>query len=96
MSAATVLDRRRAQAGVQDAAFVQLRAPAEEARQPRPAGAEASDDPTLEELVSALWRQVSAGGRAVCPLCAGDLEPRYAAHAIPVAGRCRACGTSIE
>lgn len=51
---------------------------------------------TLEALIVAVWEELAAGRQARCPLCAGQLQPRFGAHARPVGGRCRRCGTALD
>ncbi len=52
-------------------------------------------EPTLDELVSGVWRSITARERVPCPLCGGAMTPVYAAHAQPIAGRCEDCGTTL-
>jgi len=53
------------------------------------------DGMTLEQLISGVWDEVLATGRAACPLCGGELLGRASAHARATEGRCRDCGTTI-
>ncbi len=51
--------------------------------------------PSLDAAISALWARIAAHQPVVCPLCAGAMEPRYGAGAVPIAGRCRDCGSVL-
>lgn len=52
--------------------------------------------PTLEAVIAAAWVELSAGRPAVCPVCGGELAPRYGAHARAMGGRCAGCQTTLE
>ena len=52
--------------------------------------------PTLDAVLVEAWNDVSAGGAAECPVCAGRMEPRWTAGAGVVGGRCADCGTTLE
>jgi len=45
--------------------------------------------PTLEQQLERAWEGLHAAGVATCPLCGGHMT------AVPGAGRCDSCGTSI-
>jgi hypothetical protein len=52
---------------------------------------------TLDERLSGAWEGLSAAASAVaCPVCAGELTPRWSAGAGVVAGRCRDCGSELS
>jgi len=76
--------------------------PAEPARGPSAGGAAATPlaasphRETLEDLIAATWGGLLASHAAACPMCGGDLAPRYSAGARPVGGRCRSCGTELS
>jgi ribosomal protein S27AE len=53
-------------------------------------------EPTLEELVSGVWEGLVAQQHAACPLCGGDMEAVFGAHARPSRGRCGDCGTTLS
>lgn len=53
------------------------------------------DEATLEQLIGGLWDEVLSEGRAVCPVCGGEMVGRASAHARPGEGRCGDCGTTI-
>ena len=52
-------------------------------------------EPTLDALVSGVWEGLAAHASVACPLCEGQMDPVYGAHALPIGGRCRRCGTSL-
>ena len=52
--------------------------------------------PTLDDLIVDAWEGLTAHQVVACPVCDGELAPQYGAHARPVAGRCRSCGTTIS
>ena len=51
---------------------------------------------TLDALISRTWNVLLADASAACPLCAGEMAPRYAAGAAAVGGVCRSCGTQLS
>ncbi len=51
---------------------------------------------TLEDLIAATWGGLLASHTSACPMCGGDLAPRYSSGARPVGGRCRSCGTELN
>ncbi|MFZ0387047.1 MAG: hypothetical protein WAL22_15375 [Solirubrobacteraceae bacterium] len=50
---------------------------------------------TLDRLVVSSWERLTSHADAACLLCGGTMEPRYGAHAAPIGGRCRDCGTTL-
>ncbi len=52
-------------------------------------------EPTLDALVAGVWEGLAAHESAVCLGCGGEMRPDYGAHALPIGGRCRSCGTSL-
>ncbi len=52
--------------------------------------------PTLDEVLGSAWTAVSAGTATDCPVCRGELRPRWSAGAGAVGGRCRDCGTRLD
>jgi hypothetical protein len=56
----------------------------------------AGGGPTLDQLVSGAWEELTAHAVVECPLCAGELEPEYGQQALPIGGRCRRCGTTLS
>jgi hypothetical protein len=52
---------------------------------------------TLDDLVSRAWEGLTAAASSTaCPLCRGELEPRWSAGAGVVGGRCRDCGSELS
>jgi hypothetical protein len=51
---------------------------------------------TLEDRIGATWHALTTSHAAACPLCGGDLVPRFGAGPQPVAGACRSCGTELS
>jgi DnaJ-class molecular chaperone len=56
-----------------------------------PDAAESSGGPTLEHLIAGVWHDLAHRATAVCPVCAGEMSPSFAAH-----GTCTACGTELS
>jgi hypothetical protein len=52
-------------------------------------------EPTLDALVSGVWEGLAAHKSVACPLCGHEMAPVYAAHARPIGGSCRRCGTGL-
>ena len=61
------------------------------AREPEPAR-----EPTLDELISGTWAQLSRHRTASCPVCGEEMTPHYGAHAMPVAARCASCASELR
>jgi hypothetical protein len=51
--------------------------------------------PRLDDLVAGLWEGLAAHRVVECPVCAAEMHPEYGAHALPIGGRCRACGSTL-
>ena len=52
---------------------------------------------TLDDLVSGAWEGLTAAASSTaCPVCHGELEPRWSAGAGVVGGRCRDCGSELS
>jgi hypothetical protein len=51
---------------------------------------------TLDDVVVGAWTTLVSHRTAECPVCHGDMSPVYAAHALPVGGRCSDCGTVLK
>jgi hypothetical protein len=65
-------------------------------REQHPAGAGASRHAlTLDHLISSVWDELSAHRTVSCPVCHGQMAPRYGSAEQPVGGRCRRCGSSL-
>jgi hypothetical protein len=58
--------------------------------------AEDGGEATLDELLSGTWDGLAGAPAAVCPVCHGELEPRWSAGAGVVGGRCRDCGSELS
>jgi hypothetical protein len=50
---------------------------------------------TLDRLVVSSWERLASRAEAPCLVCGGTMEPGYGAHAMPIGGRCRDCGTTL-
>ena len=57
--------------------------------------ADLGGEPTLDALVSGVWEGLAAHKSVACPLCGHEMTPAYAAHARPIGGSCRDCGTRL-
>jgi hypothetical protein len=53
------------------------------------------DAHTLDHLISGVWDELSAHRTVSCPVCHGQMAPRYGSAALPVGGRCRRCGSTL-
>jgi len=52
---------------------------------------------TLDDVLSAAWEGLSAAASSTaCPVCHGELVPRWSAGAGVVGGRCRDCGSELS
>ena len=72
------------------------RGPGPAERGARPAGAGAARHAvTLDHVISGAWDELSAHRTVTCPVCRGQMAPRYGAGAQPVGGRCRCCRSSL-
>ncbi len=56
---------------------------------------ESGGGPRLDDLVAGLWEGLAARRVVRCPVCASEMQPAYGAHALPIGGRCRACGSTL-
>ena len=65
-------------------------------RDQRPAGPGAARHAvTLDHVISGVWDDLSAHRTVTCPVCRGQMAPRYGAGAQPVGGRCSRCNSSL-
>jgi hypothetical protein len=55
----------------------------------------AGGEPTLDDLLAGAWEGLTAQRAVECPVCGDDMEPVYGAHARPISGRCRTCGSEL-
>jgi hypothetical protein len=51
---------------------------------------------TLDRLVVGGWERLAARAEIPCLLCGGPMVPSYGAHAAPIGGHCRDCGTTLS
>jgi hypothetical protein len=52
---------------------------------------------TLDDLLSGAWEGLTAAvSSTACPVCQGELQPRWSAGAGVVGGRCRDCGSELS
>jgi len=52
---------------------------------------------TLDDLLSGAWDGLTAATTSrACPVCHGELDPRWSAGAGVVGGRCRDCGSELS
>jgi hypothetical protein len=52
-------------------------------------------EPTLDDLLEAVWEGLSARRAVRCPVCVGEMVPIGSAGASAV-GRCRDCGATLS
>lgn len=52
-------------------------------------------EPTLDELLVGVWEGLAAHRVVSCPACGSEMGPEYGAHARPIGGRCRGCGSTF-
>jgi hypothetical protein len=50
---------------------------------------------TLAEVLSAAWDGLAGHHSVTCPVCSGQMAPRYGSGAKPVGGRCTRCGSTL-
>jgi hypothetical protein len=55
----------------------------------------AGGEPTLDEEIVHVWEGLIAHRLVACPVCGSEMQPEYGAHALPVGGRCRGCGSTV-
>ena len=52
---------------------------------------------TLDDVMSGAWEGLSAAASfTACPVCLGELVPRWSAGAGVVGGRCGDCGSELS
>jgi tRNA(Ile2) C34 agmatinyltransferase TiaS len=61
-----------------------------------PAVLEAPLTMTLERSLSEAWEALEHDHAVECPLCNGEMHPRWSAGSGIVGGRCDDCGTTLE
>ncbi len=52
-------------------------------------------EPTLDDLLEAVWEGLSARRAVRCPVCVGEMVPIGSAGASAI-GRCRDCGATLS
>jgi hypothetical protein len=50
---------------------------------------------SLDELIRGVWDELASHRTVTCPVCHGQMAPRYGSAEEPVGGRCRRCGSSL-
>ena len=53
-------------------------------------------EPTLDEMITGAWAQLSRHRAIACPVCGEEMDPQYGAHALPIGGRCHSCATTLR
>ncbi len=53
-------------------------------------------EPTLDAMLSGVWEGLAAQRSVACPVCDAEMEPNHGAHARPIGGVCRGCGTRMS
>jgi hypothetical protein len=53
-------------------------------------------EPTLDDLVAGVWEGLAAHQVVECPVCRGEMDPEYGAHARPIGGRCSGCEATLR
>jgi hypothetical protein len=56
----------------------------------------AAGEGSLDAVIAATWSGLARHRLADCPVCGEEMAPEYGAHALPIGGRCRACGTTLR
>ena len=51
---------------------------------------------TLDDLLTGTWGRLTSGVATACPVCAGELAPRWSAGSGIVGGRCTDCGSELS
>ena len=54
------------------------------------------EEGTLDELITAVWRGLSAHRTIACPVCEAEMRPEYGVHGRPIGGRCSGCGSTVR
>jgi hypothetical protein len=70
-------------------------APGADPRHEAPPAAEGRGGRTLDEVIVGVWEDLTAHHAVACPICGGEMRPRYGSGAGPVGGRCTACHSTI-
>ena len=59
-------------------------------------GTDLGGEPTLDALVAEVWEGLAAHRSVACLACGEEMAPAYGAHARPIGGTCRSCGTRLS
>jgi hypothetical protein len=70
--------------------------PRRSARHPHTIFDGAGGGPTLDDVVSGAWEELTAHAVVDCPVCGGELVPQYGSQARPIGGRCRRCASTLS
>ncbi len=49
----------------------------------------------LDDVIVHVWEDLTEGRGVACPVCGGDMQPRYGAGVGAVGGRCKNCDTKL-
>jgi hypothetical protein len=94
-TAATAVDPNSPTATAVDPHSPAAAAPAADAVASFDATTYADAELSLEDAITALWDDLTAGEVSDCPVCGEAMEPRHSAGAGVVGGRCTSCATTI-
>jgi hypothetical protein len=53
------------------------------------------DASTLADVMAIAWTGLKAGAPVACPVCDGQMRPRYSADEV-VGGHCQDCGAELS
>jgi hypothetical protein len=53
-------------------------------------------EPMLDEVLVGVWEGLAAHRVVQCVVCGDEMAPDYGAHARPIGGRCKSCGTTLR
>jgi hypothetical protein len=52
-------------------------------------------EPTLDDLLAGVWRELADGRTVACPVCCSAMEPTRSTTTGALAGRCTGCGSAL-
>ena len=61
-----------------------------------PLFADVSGEPTLDELMSGVWKGLTAHATVSCPVCGGEMLVNDGTDVRPTEGRCRDCASTLS
>jgi len=64
-------------------------------RHEAPPAAEGRGRRTLDDVIVGVWEDLIAHHAVACPVCGGQMRPRYGSGAAPVGGRCASCHSTL-